>query len=68
MKRREALERLAWRNTHRDFRAKYDGVKHVLRMVEGVGTTGVPLSSFTDEQLIGMMSNADRELCKGVIG
>jgi hypothetical protein len=48
---RKKLEALAWKSTHRDYRAtRTDGTKVVL-MMRDAGTCSEPLASLTDEEL-----------------
>lgn len=50
---RKKLEALVWKNTHADFKGKRpDGTREVLCWVPSVGTTCLPLSSFTDRELL----------------
>lgn len=59
---RKNLEALVWRHTHRDFRGRTDGVRHVLTQnpTHG-GTESWPLSAFTEEQLMTKLPRSERE-------
>lgn len=50
---RKKLLSLCWKHTHNDFKGKSkDGTKSVLKLVPGVGTCSVALTSLTDEELL----------------
>jgi hypothetical protein len=49
MDRKEEL-RLIWKHTHRDFKGKINGVKHVLCLIPGSGTCSVPLDALPPEK------------------
>jgi hypothetical protein len=48
---RRRLESIAWKITHRDYRAKLDGGRSVL-VLGPRGTTLKPLTEFSDAELI----------------
>jgi hypothetical protein len=42
---------LIWRFTHRDYKGRVGGVRHILTWIEGSGTCLVRLDSLTNEQI-----------------
>ena len=55
---REQKLKLIWTGMHRDFKGTFEGVKRILVMVPGQGTTAVPLDSLTDAQIDEQMPHA----------
>jgi hypothetical protein len=50
---RKALEKLAWQNTHNDYRSKWNGGDAtLLHFVSGTGTCAIHLTAFTDNELL----------------
>lgn len=57
---RKKLEGLVYKHTHADFKGRIDGVRTILKCTNQ-GTCAVPLTSFTDEELLEKLPSRVKE-------